>query len=113
MSEGCIFCRIVSGAISATRLGETEEAVAFRDIAPQAPTHVVVIPKTHYDSVLDIPDGQVVGHLVDLARRIARDLGCDATGYRLVINAGSEGGQTVPHLHLHLLAGRPLRWPPG
>ncbi len=109
----CLFCRIARKEIPAQIVAETDDCLGFRDISPQAPTHVLVIPKVHVASVAGVTDPLVVGRMVLLAAEIARSLGAEAAGYRLVINAGADGGQTVHHLHAHLLAGRPLRWPPG
>ncbi len=110
----CLFCRIVRGEIPSTKVAETEDCLAFRDIGPQAPTHILVIPKAHHDSLETVPDpASVVGAMAALAQRIARDEGIAATGYRTVINTGRHGGQTVGHIHLHLLGGRAMGWPPG
>ena len=111
----CVFCKIVGNQIPAIRLGENAHAIAFRDLNPQAPVHVLVIPKTHHASLAAVPAGQeaALGSLLGLAREVAASLGVVERGYRLVINTGAEGGQVVPHLHLHLLAGRQLGWPPG
>ena len=110
----CIFCRIAAGELPAEVLYSDEQAVAFRDIHPHAPTHVLVIPRAHWRSLADVPAGQaaVLGHLVEVGRELAARLGCDR-GYRVVINTGAEGGQTVDHLHLHILGGRQMAWPPG
>ena len=111
----CVFCKIVSGAIPAPRLGENEHAIAFRDLNPQAPTHALVVPKAHHASLAAVPADQdaLLGQLLALAREVAASLGVAASGYRVVINTGPEGGQVVPHLHVHLLAGRQMGWPPG
>ena len=109
----CLFCRIVRGEIPAAKVAETEECLAFRDIAPQAPVHVLVIPKAHVGSLNDVTDGAVVGAMALLAQQVARSEGLAAKGYRCVVNTGADGGQTVGHLHLHLLGGRAHRWPPG
>ncbi len=109
----CLFCRIVRKEIPAQILEETDNCLAFRDISPQAPTHVLVIPKSHVASVAEVTDPLVVGRMVLMAARIARTLGVEEAGYRVVINTGADGGQTVHHLHAHLLAGRSLGWPPG
>jgi histidine triad (HIT) family protein len=103
----CIFCRIVSGEIPSPRVWEDEHLIAIRDIQPAAPTHVLVIPREHVESVEHLADGQgeLAGRLLMAARDIAREQGLAAGGYRLVINVGSDGGQTVPHLHLHVLGG--------
>ena len=109
----CLFCRIVAGEIPAKLVAETEECVAFRDIDPKAPTHVLVIPREHVASLDEARDAAMVGRLALLAARIARDEGIAASGYRTVINTNADAGQTVFHLHLHLLGGRKLAWPPG
>jgi histidine triad (HIT) family protein len=110
----CLFCRIVRGEIPAAKVAETADCLAFRDIAPQAPTHILVIPKAHHDSLETVPDAAgVVGAMAALAQRIAREEGLAEAGYRTVINTGRNGGQTVGHIHLHLLGGRRLSWPPG
>lgn len=112
----CLFCKIASGAIPATIVARTEHAVAFRDLNPQAPTHVLVIPTGHLTSAADCDseEGELaLGRTLRLAARVARELGLDGDGYRLVINTGRDGGQSVFHLHVHLLGGRRLGWPPG
>jgi histidine triad (HIT) family protein len=109
----CLFCRIVRKEIPAQIVAETEDCLAFRDISPQAPTHVLVIPKVHVDSMAELADPLLVGRIAVLAAELARSLGVADAGYRLVINTGDDGGQTVHHLHAHLLAGRPMHWPPG
>lgn len=113
MSEHCLFCRIVRGEIPAKLVAESEDALAFHDIAPQAPVHVLVIPRAHYASLAETPDGAVMAAVSELAKRVARELGVEAAGYRVVLNTGADGGQTVHHLHAHLLAGRQMTWPPG
>lgn len=112
----CIFCRIVAGDIPASIVGRTDEAVAFRDLDPKAPTHILIIPVRHLAAARDAvgEDGaKLLGHLVQFATRLAAESGLDANGYRLVSNTGPHGGQSVPHLHLHLLGGRAMSWPPG
>jgi histidine triad (HIT) family protein len=109
----CLFCRIARGEIPATIVAETDDCVAFRDIDPKAPTHVLVIPRAHVDSLDTADDAALVGKLSLLAARIARDEGITESGYRTVVNTGAAAGQTVFHLHLHLLGGRALHWPPG
>ncbi len=109
----CIFCRIARGELAVPLVAETEDCVAFRDINPQAPTHVLVIPREHVASLDAATDAATVGHMALLAARIARDEGIAESGYRTVINTGADAGQTVWHIHLHLLGGRALRWPPG
>ncbi|MGK2963357.1 MAG: histidine triad nucleotide-binding protein [Gemmatimonadaceae bacterium] len=113
MSNSCIFCRIGRGDISTAFVAESERIVAFRDIAPKAPLHVLVIPRAHIDSLASAEDESLLGEMLGMAARIARDEGYSASGYRVVVNTGSDGGQSVPHLHLHVLAGRHLGWPPG
>lgn len=109
--DNCIFCKIARGETKAQLLFEDDRVLAFRDINPQAPVHVLIIPKEHYPSIEDIPDECLTGHLFTVGKQVAEKLGLK--GYRLVINKGWEAGQTVFHLHLHLLAGRLLGWPPG
>ena len=111
----CIFCRIAVGDIPARIAGRTDHAVAFHDLNPQAPTHVLVVPVAHYAGASDAvaTDTAVWTEIMGLAVRVAAELGLDAGGYRLVINQGRDGGQSVGHLHVHLLGGRPLGWPPG
>ncbi len=109
----CLFCRIVRREIPVQIVAESDDCLAFRDISPQAPTHILVIPKRHVASVADVTDPLVVGRVVTMAADIARSLGVEEAGYRVVMNTGADGGQTVHHLHAHLLAGRPLLWPPG
>lgn len=113
MSADCLFCRIVRGEIPAKLVAETEECIAFRDINPQAPVHILVIPRRHVASLDALDDGPLLGKVALLAADIARQEGVAATGYRTVINTGNDAGQTVRHLHLHLLGGRTLTWPPG
>ena len=112
----CIFCRIASGEIPATIVKRSDHAVAFRDLDPKAPTHVLVIPTTHVAAARDAKgtEGEkILGQLVAFATTVATELGLDAGGYRIVTNTGPDGGQSVFHLHLHLLGGRKLSWPPG
>lgn len=110
-----IFGKIIRGEIPADKVYEDDQVIAFRDIQPQAPTHILVIPRKPLRSVAEAgpEDAALLGHLLLVAAQIARDLGLDADGYRLVTNIGSHGGQSVFHLHIHLLGGRPLSWPPG
>ena len=112
---GCLFCGIVAGDVPARILGESDSCVAFADIAPVAPTHLLVVPKAHVaDAAAVGPEhGAVVADMIGLARRCAEEQGVAAGGYRLVMNVGEDAGNTVPHLHLHVLGGRPLSWPPG
>lgn len=114
MSGDCLFCRIVAGELPATVVHETDRVLAFRDIAPQAPVHVVVVPKAHHADVsaLAAADEHLAGELLAAAADVARLEHLDH-GYRLVVNTGADGGQTVFHVHVHLLGGRGLTWPPG
>jgi histidine triad (HIT) family protein len=112
MTDSCLFCRIVRGEIPARIVREDEHTVAFRDIDPKAPTHVLVIPKDHIASLDDARDPALVGRLMLVAAEIAKSEGITG-GYRTVVNCGADAGQTVFHLHLHLLGGRKLTWPPG
>jgi histidine triad (HIT) family protein len=111
----CLFCAIVAGDIPATQVGETDRVLAFRDISPQAPTHVLVISKVHYPDVaaLAAADSELLGELITEAHQAATAEGISDSGYRVVFNTGEEAGQTVSHVHAHLLGGRSLTWPPG
>ena len=115
MSDDCLFCRILSGDIPADLVYETETVAAFRDINPQAPTHALVIPRRHIATLDDLgeADRELVGDLYLAAQAIAAEEGIAGTGYRTVINCGEGAGQSVFHLHLHVLGGRRLSWPPG
>jgi len=114
MPADCLFCRIVAGEIPATRLHDDALVIAIRDINPQAPTHVLVLPVAHIASAADLTDadGPLLGRLFAVAADLARAEDLDG-GWRLVSNIGADGGQTVDHLHVHLLGGRPMAWPPG
>jgi len=109
----CIFCKIANGEIPSQKVYEDELCVAFYDVAPAAPVHVLVIPKAHIASVLEADDEGLLGHLLTVASDVARKEGLAEDGFRLVINTGADGGQTVHHLHVHILGGRSLAWPPG
>lgn len=115
MSSDCLFCRIIAGEAPAIRLHEDDSVLAIRDVAPQAPSHLLVMPRRHVRSLADLADGDapLVARLVAVATELARAEGLEGPGYRIVANVGRDGGQTVPHLHLHLLGGRPMTWPPG
>jgi len=113
MTENCLFCRIVQGEIPSNKVYEDEAVYAFRDINPQAPTHILVIPKEHVSSIDEASNAHSVGNVMLKAGEIARSEGLSETGYRLVCNHGPDGGQTVFHLHIHILGGRSLHWPPG
>ena len=114
MSADCLFCRMASGEIPVPKVHEDDLVFAIRDINPQAPTHVLVIPVAHVQSAADLTeaDAPLLGRLFSVAAKIAADEGLDA-GWRLVSNVGPEAGQSVPHLHVHLLGGRSMHWPPG
>lgn len=115
MNSDCIFCRVVAGVIPARKVYEDESLVAFHDIEPQAPVHVLLIPKRHISTLLDTSadDTEMLGRLQQRAIEIARELGLDKTGFRLVTNCLEDAGQSVFHIHLHLLGGRSFTWPPG
>ncbi|MFN3740726.1 MAG: histidine triad nucleotide-binding protein [Thermodesulfovibrionales bacterium] len=111
----CIFCRIAEKKLPSKIQFEDESSIAFEDINPQAPVHVLVIPKKHISTVLELKkeDRELIGHLFLVASRIATEKGIAERGFRLVLNCNREAGQTVFHIHLHLLGGRPMHWPPG
>lgn len=113
--EDCIFCKIADGRIPSTKIFEDDVCVAFNDLTPQAPTHILIIPREHFDSLDKAGESQteMLGHLLLTAAKIAREQGFADAGYRVVINTNADGGQTVFHLHVHLLAGRPFIFPPG
>lgn len=113
--ENCIFCKIISREIPSSIVFEDESIVAFNDINPKAPIHILLIPKEHFDSINDIPEEKkyILSDLILKARQIAKEKGIAANGYRLVFNTGQDSGQEVSHLHLHLLGGRKMNWPPG
>lgn len=112
MPEDCIFCKIVKGEIPTEFLYQGEEAVAFRDINPAAPVHLLVVSRKHIPSLKDLTgeDLSLIGHMTGIANRLAEEQGITGSGYRVVINCGAGAGQTVPHLHMHLLGGRELTW---
>lgn len=111
--RACLFCRIARKEIPAGIIWETAELLAFRDISPQAPAHILIIPKAHVSTLSEATDAEAVGRLVLAAADVARQEGFADAGYRVVINTHVDGGQTVGHLHLHVLAGRRMLWPPG
>ncbi len=115
MDNDCIFCKIVKGEIPATKIFENQNLIAFRDIKAASPEHILVIPKAHKASLneMQLEDQALLGELLLTVKDIAKELGVTKQGYRTVINTGDNGGQTVHHLHVHLLAGRPHTWPPG
>ncbi len=109
----CLFCKIVSGQIPSDRVYEDDQVIAIRDINPQAPVHVLILPKQHIASVMELTDSRLLGRMMVAAAHVARQARIADRGFRLVTNTGPEGGQAVPHLHLHLLGGRQMEWPPG
>jgi histidine triad (HIT) family protein len=115
MSENCLFCKIIAGQIPSTKVYQDEFCVAFNDINPQAPTHILIVPREHFDSLDKAEKGhaETLGHLLLTAAEIARQEGFAENGYRVVINTNDDGGQTVFHLHVHLLGGRQFIFPPG
>jgi histidine triad (HIT) family protein len=113
MADPCLFCRIVRGEIPATLVAQNDMAIAFRDLSPQAPTHVLVVPRRHVASLVEAHDGAELGAVLLLAGEVARLEGVAEEGYRTVLNTGRNGGQSVSHLHAHVLGGRALGWPPG
>ncbi|MCP2251318.1 histidine triad (HIT) family protein [Prauserella aidingensis] len=115
MSSDCLFCTIVERSVPATVVHETDSVLAFRDINPQAPTHVLVIPKAHHVDAASMAaaDPALAGEVLTVAGRVAAAEGIDASGYRLVFNTGKDGQQTVFHAHCHVLGGRGMEWPPG
>lgn len=115
MVTDCLFCKIVAGDVPSEQVASTEGTYAFRDIQPAAPTHVLVVPRRHVPDAAAVGpgDAELVSELLATARDVARQEGVDATGYRLVFNVGEDASNTVPHLHLHVIGGRRLGWPPG
>ncbi len=111
----CLFCKIIKGEIPSSKVYEDELIFAFRDIEPQAPVHILIIPKQHIASAneLNEENSAIVGHIFSVAAKIAKSEGIAEGGYRIVNNCGADGGQTVGHLHFHMLGGRSLAWPPG
>lgn len=111
MAENCIFCRIIKGEIPAEKVYEDEKMIAFYDVSPAAPVHILLLPKVHAENILAADPG-IVAHILGKAGCIAEQAGIKESGFRIVINTGREGGQTVPHLHIHLIGGKELGWPP-
>jgi histidine triad (HIT) family protein len=112
-TRSCIFCRIARGEIPAQMVMNNKDVAAFKDLNPQAPVHILIIPKKHLASLDDANDSDLLGRMMSLAAAIARQEGIAKSGYRTVINTGKDGGQSVDHLHIHLLGGRAMAWPPG
>lgn len=113
--EDCIFCKILKGEIPCDKIYEDDRVLSFKDISPEAPVHVLIIPKKHISSINDLKeeDEDLIGYIYTVAAKIAKQLGVEEKGYRIVSNCGEDGGQTVPHIHFHFLGGRKLNWPPG
>ena len=113
--DNCLFCKIINGEITATKIYENEHIIAFNDIDPKAPIHILVIPKKHIRSIneLNSSDINLAGEIILAAKKIAKDQGVDSKGFRVVFNTNDDGGQTVYHIHMHIMGGRQLQWPPG
>jgi histidine triad (HIT) family protein len=111
----CLFCKIVDGSIPSTKIYEDEQIYIFKDITPVAPVHVIIVPKVHFSSLNEVNDENalVLAHIMKKIPQVAQELGIKESGYRVVNNCGEDGGQTVSHIHYHLLGGRNLQWPPG
>lgn len=111
----CVFCKIINKEIPAKIVYEDENLIAINDANPQAPIHLLLIPKQHLKSIMEIngENAQILEQIIKLAQKLAGEFGIDERGFRLVVNTGNDGGQTVPHLHFHLLGGRFMKWPPG
>ena len=113
MAENCLFCRIARGELPVPFIAESARCVAFHDISPQAPKHFLVIPREHFNSLNEVSDLTLIGEMMMMARDVAATEGINASGYRTVINTNSDGGQSVGHVHVHVLGGRKMHWPPG
>jgi len=113
MADNCLFCRIARGEIPAKIVAEDPTCIAFRDVNPQAPVHVLVIPRAHVASLNEVTSPALLADLLQMAREVAKQEGIAASGYRVVFNTNSDGGQTVLHLHAHVFGGRHMAWPPG
>ncbi len=111
--EDCIFCRIINEEVPAKKVYEDSEFLVFADVNPQAPVHNLVIPKKHISNIMEIRDGEMLGRLFEVVQKVAQQEGIASDGFRVVNNCGENGGQTVDHLHFHLLGGRFMEWPPG
>ncbi len=113
--DDCLFCKIIAGKIPSEKVAETDTLYAFNDINPQAPVHVLIVPKKHIASNLELidEDKETIGEIHLLANKIAEERGVEKTGFRIVTNSGRDGGQMVFHIHFHLFGGRPMNWPPG
>jgi histidine triad (HIT) family protein len=113
--EDCIFCKIIKGEIPCEKVYEDDIVLSFKDISPGAPSHILIIPKKHISSLNEVTDedSKIIAHVFIVLKEIVKKLGIDETGYRIVSNCGEQGGQTVEHIHFHVLGGRTLQWPPG
>lgn len=113
--DNCLFCNIIKGMIPSEKVFEDDKVLAFKDINPEAPVHIIIIPKKHIGSINDIEynDNELIGYIYNVAKEIAANLGIKESGYRIVTNCGDDAGQSVLHIHFHLLGGRNLSWPPG
>ncbi len=113
--NGCIFCKIIKGEIPCSKIYEDDKVLAFNDINPEAPVHFLIITKKHLESIMDFKEEDffLISHIMKIINKLAKDIGIDGKGFRIVNNIGKEGGQTVPHMHFHVLGGRNLQWPPG
>ena len=113
MNNDCLFCKIVSGKTPCDKVYEDNDVMAFRDIDPKAPVHIIIIPKRHFSTILDCQDKDILGKLIIVSSKLARSEDISESGFRLIINCNKDGGQAVYHIHLHLLGGRKFSWPPG
>lgn len=115
MPEDCLFCKIANQEISVPLVYQDDQLAAFRDINPAAPVHILIVPKRHISGLLELADADagMVGKILEVAASLARQEGIAESGFRVVVNSGPDAGQSVPHLHFHLLGGRPMAWPPG
>jgi histidine triad (HIT) family protein len=110
--QNCIFCQIIAGDLKSTIVWQDDKILAINDMSPQAPCHLLIIPKQHYTDITECKDSFLLGNMLNQASQLMRKEGI-SSGFRVVINTGSHGGQTVPHIHIHVLGGRPMVWPPG
>ena len=115
MNNDCLFCKISAGSVPSEMVFDSDTLFAINDINPQAPTHILIIPRTHHSSLLEVEenDHKLMGSIITVANNLAKERGLDKSGYRLVVNCGESAGQSVMHIHYHILGGRPLKWPPG
>jgi histidine triad (HIT) family protein len=115
MSDDCLFCKIIAGELPATIIYQDEKVMAFRDLYPKAPTHILIVPRKHLATLNDMQEGdkELMGHIAYVAKQLAKELGISESGYRILMNCNGDGGQVVFHIHMHLLGGRLLKWPPG